>query len=343
MTARSLPREDRHRLVRILVLLVLSVFAATLALAAMSGPAHAAGRVDVSQAPNADGSTTVTISGSGFQYLPNAQGGIYIFFGAVSDPSTNAWAPSQGGKSGSTFGYANTPGSTLLAAFQGGSSASEANAVIDPNGNWSAQMTIPGSTFASSSGNPHAGAAQSGATIDCLQVQCGIITIGAHGMVNANNESFTPVGFVTASGAIASGTAAQSFTDDATVLELPGAEAPAAQAEGDAAAEADASAPAGSTATGAEPAAEPSGEAEAGGFDTTLLVLGVLGVAVLALIAAVVVVLIKRARPRPPVAPAPNADPEGPAAPPAAEASAAPADAATPEPTTEDRQKVSAE
>ena len=334
MTAGSLHHEGRHRVLRGLALIVLAVLAAAIAAAAIAGPAQAAGRVDVSQAPNADGSTTVTVSGSGFQYLPNAQGGIYIFFGAVSDPATNAWAPSQGGKSGSTFGYANTPGSTLLAAFEGGSSASEANAVIDASGSWSAQMTIPGSSFASSYGNPHAGGSQTGSTIDCLQVQCGIITIGAHGMVNANNESFTPVGFVTASGAIASGTAAQSFTDDATVLELPGAEAPAADAAGDGAAEAEAPAGTGSTAAGVEPAADPIGEAEPGGFDTTVLVLAVLGVAVLALIAAVVVVLIRRARPRPPVAPATDADPEEPSA---------PADAEAPEPTIEDRQKVSAE
>lgn len=250
-----------------------------------SPPAHAAARVEVSPAPNADGATTVTLSGSGFQYVPNAPGGIYIFFGAVSDPSTNAWAPSQGGRSGSTFGYAGASGSILLAAFEGGSSAPESNAVIGADGTWTAQMTIPGSSFASSSGNPHAGQAVEGAVIDCLQVQCGIITIGAHGAVNANNESFTPVGFVTADGSIQSGTATQSFTDDATVLDLGSSSNEAAPDE------AQEDQPA--AAVVAEDPADPLASS-----GSTTVVLFVLGGAVLALLGAVTTVMVKRAKAR---------------------------------------------
>lgn len=249
-----------------------------------SPPAHAAARVEVSPAPNADGSTTVTLSGSGFQYVPNAPGGIYIFFGAVSDPATNAWAPSQGGRSGTSFGYSGTDGSMLLAAFQGGTSADAANAVIGPDGSWTAQMTIPGSRFASSSGNPHAGQSVEGALIDCLQVQCGIITIGAHGAVNANNESFTPVGFVTADGSIQSGTGTQSFTDDATVLELSGEQSSE---------EATKERPANRGGSGETPTTDQLAD---GG--STLGVLIVLGIAVLALLAAVATVVLRRSRDR---------------------------------------------
>lgn len=157
--------------------------------------ARTAARVAVSPAPAADRPTQVTLSGSGFQYQPNAPGGVYVFFGAVTDPAGGSWSPSRGGRSGETFVYASTAGSQLLVAFQGGSSAQAANAQIKPDGSWSTTMTIPGVTFQATSGNPHAGQQTSGRTIDCRQVQCGIITIGAHGMWNANNESFTPVDF----------------------------------------------------------------------------------------------------------------------------------------------------
>lgn len=284
---------------RVLGLLLLGALLALLAVVSPTTAAHAAGRVDVSTAPSADGSTTVTLTGSGFQYLPNAPGGIYVFFGAVSDPGTNSWAPSQGGRSGSTFGYASASGSQLLVGFAGGDSASASTSLIDANGAWTAEMTIPGAVFDSVSGNPHAGQSQAGGQIDCLQVQCGIITIGAHGMVNANNESFTPVAFVTASGALESGTVGQSFTDDATVIDIPAedqaaagsdAENPAQEQKPDAAEVQDA-APAVDATSSAASADE--------GLDTSLLALGALGIAVLALLAAVAFALVRRARSRP--------------------------------------------
>lgn len=160
-----------------------------------ASPASAAATVAVSPAPSASGPTTVTLTGSGFQYQPNAPGGVYVFFGAVSDPVGGSWAPSRGGKTGRTFAYASTSGSQLLIAFEGGSSSEAANGVIRPDGTWTAQMTIPGSSFQATSGNPHAGQTTVGETIDCTVTQCGIITIGAHGMWNANNESFTPISF----------------------------------------------------------------------------------------------------------------------------------------------------
>ncbi len=315
--------------VRGMAMAVLVVVVAAFALVAGLSPAHAASRVDISATPAADGSTVVTVSGSGFQYLPNAPGGIYVFFGTVSDPMTNAWAPSQGGRSGSTFSYASTSGSTLLVGFAGGTSAESSNAVIDANGNWSAQMTIPGARFAGSYGDPHSGGAQTGSQIDCLVVQCGIITIGAHGSVNANNESFTPVSFVTADGSVQSGTGVQSFTDEATVLEVPQG------ADTDDTTTADEQSSNTETAQGA--LENSSAEGRASGFDTTWIVLGVLAFAVIALIAAIATVLIRRSRTRASVAsPAlASAAPEG------AEA-AAPETQKTPELTTANDEGASA-
>ena len=49
--------------------------------------------------------------------------------------------------------------------------------------------------------------------VDCSEVQCGIITIGAHGVDNANNESFTPFDFA-ASGAAAGKDAEKNDNDE---------------------------------------------------------------------------------------------------------------------------------
>ena len=283
---------------------ILTALLALFGLALTPAPAHAAGRVDVSPAPSADGETTVTLSGSGFQYLPNAPGGIYVSFGVVQDPQTNSWAPSQGGKSGETFGYAATSGATILVSFAGGSSADAANALIEADGTWTAQMRIPGSSFPSISGNPHAGEAAEGATIDCLQVQCGVITFGAHGMVNAHNESFTPVSFMTAEGTLASGTAGQSFvdggvapgastvTDDAaTSVEVPGSGGAAPSGSTPSSEPKPADAP---VAAAAPQTAQPAPEAS--GLSSSALVVGVLAFAVAALLGAVVFALVRRAR-----------------------------------------------
>lgn len=286
-----------------------ALFAALVSLVtivAVSSPAHAAPRVDVSPTPSTEGETMVTLTGSGFQYLPNAPGGVYVSFGVVADPSTNSWAPSQGGKSGATFGYAATGGTTILVSFAGGSSAEAANALIEADGTWTAQMRIPGSSFPSISGNPHAGEATEGATIDCLQVQCGVITFGAHGMINANNESFTPISFLTPEGEAVSGTAGQTFTeagpgapgaagtpdtadDDATAVEVPGAGSSAAAAPTVAPGTQDSAAPA-----PVAPAAPD--ETASTGLSSSALVIGVLAFAVLALLAAVVFALVRRSR-----------------------------------------------
>ncbi|WP_217135413.1 hypothetical protein [Leucobacter chinensis] len=294
MWARARPQRKRVRGIAALAL-VTSLFAGYGAIAAAE-PAHAASRVDVSPTPSAEGPTKVTLSGSGFQYQPNAPGGVYVFFGAVSDPTTNAWAPSQGGLSGQTYAYAATPGAQLLVAFQGGSSAEAANSMIDPNGNWTTEMTIPGSTFTATFGDPHSGNQQGGQEIDCLQVQCGIITIGAHGLQNANNESFTPISFTTSGGEVQTGTGAvQQFsageapsnTDEATTLKVPEEEEKNEKADEKEKTEAQTE----------QQTVEAAPEAPRAENETlTWVVIGVLGFAVLALITATSVVMVKRSK-----------------------------------------------
>ncbi len=136
-------------------------------------------------------STTVTVSGSGFQSIKNAHGGIYVAFGTVS----GTWRPSQGGVTGAEYRYVpdseakGNKGFLRYVAFPGSDTASSANGGTLKDGSFSTKLTIPGPTFQTYDRNNKV------TTVDCLKVQCGVITFGAHGVKNANNESFTPVKF----------------------------------------------------------------------------------------------------------------------------------------------------
>lgn len=169
------------------------------ALAGPASPAHAAGSVTVAveghpELTNVADPTYLTqlrVSGSGFQSIQNGFGGIYVAFGWVGD----GWQPSQGGTTGTNYRYVpddetNPTGYVSFVTFPGSSTAYAANGgELAADGTWSAVLSVPGSTFTAldRDGNP--------SEVDCLQVQCGIITIGAHGVKNANNETFTPVSF----------------------------------------------------------------------------------------------------------------------------------------------------
>nr|WP_157528868.1 hypothetical protein [Kibdelosporangium sp. MJ126-NF4]CEL20537.1 putative minor silk ampullate protein [Kibdelosporangium sp. MJ126-NF4]CTQ89448.1 putative minor silk ampullate protein [Kibdelosporangium sp. MJ126-NF4] len=140
--------------------------------------------------------TSLTVQGQGFQSVKNGHGGIYVFFGWVSDPAGGAWRPSKGGASGATFRYVqdretkDNNGYQRFVAFPGSDTASSANGgLLNENGTWSTKLNIPGAKFKA--------ADRSGgvAEVDCLKTQCGVITVGAHGVVNANNETFTPISF----------------------------------------------------------------------------------------------------------------------------------------------------
>ncbi|AIY02266.1 hypothetical protein ART_2667 [Arthrobacter sp. PAMC 25486] len=163
-----------------------------------SSPASAAGSITVdsplgSGQAAADGATTITVAGSGLQSIPKAFGGVYVVFGYA--PDTGFWAPSQGGKSGTDFFYVadsqakDNGGYQRFVAFPGSSTSDSANGgTLSAEGSFSLSMVIPGPTFSHET-------ASGGSTVDCREVQCGIFTFGAHGVVNANNETFTPLSF----------------------------------------------------------------------------------------------------------------------------------------------------
>ncbi|TQL01279.1 hypothetical protein [Cellulomonas sp. SLBN-39] len=187
----------RNRTVPALTVLLVLV---ALGLVAPAGPAAAAARVDVvgldgRAAVAADGTTTLTLTGTGFQSVPSAHGGIYVLFGWVD--TTGSWRPSQGGLTGQDLRYvpdsesADNAGHQRFVAFPGSDTAAAANGgVVDAGGTWSTTLLVPGARFTATdrSGAP--------TEVDCTQVTCGVITIGAHGVKNATNETFTPVDVV---------------------------------------------------------------------------------------------------------------------------------------------------
>lgn len=187
---------------RRLILLVASVvalLAATLVpvLAGLTAsPAHAASRVGVA---NDDGdavadptyATTLTVRGFGFQAVTGGHGGVYVFFGHVR----SGWRPSQGGATGVDYFYvpdsesADNQGFQRFVAFPGSDTAGSANGTMSGDGTWSVRLTVPGAVFEAFD---RSGGSR---TIDCREVTCGVITVGAHGVDNARNETFTPVRF----------------------------------------------------------------------------------------------------------------------------------------------------
>lgn len=194
---RSRGRRRTGALLAVLVALGLSVTAAP--------AAQAAARVTVvgldgRAAASTDGSTTLKVSGAGFQSVQGAFGGIYVFFGWVSDPAGGAWSPSKGGHTGSDYRYvpdsesADNNGYQKFIAFPGSETAYAANGgLIAADGTWATELVVPGPVFEAQD--------RSGAVteVDCTTVQCGVITVGAHGVVNPSNETFTPVSFAGAS------------------------------------------------------------------------------------------------------------------------------------------------
>lgn len=172
---------------------------------AVPAPAAAAARVTVANAAGdaiADPTyaTTVTVSGRGFQSMRGGFGGIYVFFGTVK----GTWRPSQGGQTGSDYLYVpdsegtDNQGFQRFVAFPGSDTAASANGgTLRADGTWSTRLVIPGATFRALDRDGRA------TTVDCRKVTCGVLTIGAHGVANGRNESFTPVRFRSLSGASA--------------------------------------------------------------------------------------------------------------------------------------------
>jgi len=173
--------------------------------------ASAAGGVTVANAEGTavadpDYATTFTVRGSGFQSIRNGFGGVYVLFGWVDDPTGASWKPSSGGVVGTDFRYVpdsesqDNQGFQRFVSFPGSDTEAAAHTVMADDGSWTIEMVVPGAVFESRdrSGNV--------SSVDCRDVTCGIITIGAHGVKNANNETFTPISFAAATGGSGAGT-----------------------------------------------------------------------------------------------------------------------------------------
>ena len=142
--------------------------------------------------------TPLQLSGSGFQSVKNGHGGIYVLFGAIK----GTWQPSKGGASGTNYFTVpdseskNNGGYAKFVTFPGSDTADSANGgQISSDGSWSTTMNVPGATFKTLDRSGKA------TTIDCREMTCGVITVGAHGVTNAKNETFTRVSVESLSGA----------------------------------------------------------------------------------------------------------------------------------------------
>lgn len=216
----SPPRRGGPRLAAVAIAATIGA-AALAAPFALASPAWAAAGVTVSGANgnvvSPDDATEVTVSGVGFQSIQNGFGGVYVLFGWVDDAAGGSWRPSNGGVVGEDYRYvpdaesADNAGYQRFLAFAGSSTESSANGVLAADGSWSTSMVIPGASFESQDRDGNT------VVVDCREVRCGIITIGAHGVKNANNETFTPVSFATApaAGGAAVGQATQTDADTA--------------------------------------------------------------------------------------------------------------------------------
>ena len=177
-------------------LILLALIAAAVLVPAPA--AHAESRVSVNPGTvDPTYATTVKVSGTGFQSVQGGHGGIYVTFGTVK----SGWQPSRGGATGKDYFYVpdteakNNEGFQRYVAFPGSDTASSANGgVMTKSGSWSTQLVVPGAVFKS---YDRAGSVR---TVDCRKVTCGVITVGAHGVANGNNETFTPVRFASTGG-----------------------------------------------------------------------------------------------------------------------------------------------
>lgn len=197
------PRAQRARTSAValsLLLLLLGVLLTGTGVA-VAPPAAAAARVDVANA-NGDAAadtrfrTELTVTGRGFQAVRGGFGGVYVMFGWVRDPSGGSWRPSRGGLTGRDYRYvpdsedaAANQGFLQFVAFPGSSTAGEAGTTLADDGSFRVTLTVPGPVFESVDRSGDV------VEVDCRAVTCGVITVGAHGVKNAANESFTPVRF----------------------------------------------------------------------------------------------------------------------------------------------------
>jgi hypothetical protein len=212
-------RRAPSRCASLALTLVVGILLAFVGSFASTTNAWAAGAISVvndSGAATADPdyATDMTVTGNGFQSIQGGFGGIYVLFGWIDAGS--AWQPSKGGTVGTDYRYVpdseskDNAGYQRFVSFPGSDTEASANAVMAANGSFSVDVVIPGAIFESQDRNGDV------SEVDCEKVQCGIITIGAHGVKNANNESFTPISFVAPAAAGAATGSAAAATAPAT-------------------------------------------------------------------------------------------------------------------------------
>lgn len=139
------------------------------------------------------GTTTVTISGVGFDPTAARGNGIYVVFGPVTP------AP----------GFYTDAG--LYSAFKWvapGGVESPATSVLAPDGSFSTTLDLP-STFTSSIGD-----------VDCSVDTCAILTFGAHGSTDRSQDTCAPLTFLSG-GAAASSDPDASASPDTSVVPAP--------------------------------------------------------------------------------------------------------------------------
>lgn len=135
--------------------------------------------------------TEITIRGYGFDPGPavapgKGSGGIYVGFGTQRNQDNHeAWRRSKGGMSGPVGMGDYTYGAPIFVANQNTGDGDVATGIMQADGSWTAKLTVPGKAVPSYFGD----------TIDCLGLQCGVFSFGAHGVVKAQNEAYTPVYF----------------------------------------------------------------------------------------------------------------------------------------------------
>ncbi|MDQ7908052.1 LPXTG cell wall anchor domain-containing protein [Phytohabitans sp. ZYX-F-186] len=200
-----------HRAARAVSVLALAVaLAATAATGAVAARRAASPSLAVSPGTlPADRISTVTVTGKSYLVPPHAPGvsvfgGVYVFFGWVA--AADHFGPSirnssnNDGTVGVTYAYPGEAGDAgtrddgsgsmrLISFTKGGASGEATDFHMDDNGNWSTTLRIFGATFTTTT------AGGGSRTYDCRKVQCGVFTIGAHGVASATNEKFTPVKF----------------------------------------------------------------------------------------------------------------------------------------------------
>ena len=144
-------------------------------LVTLAEPAHAAPALNVTPATGADPSgQTFQVAGSGFSATANGGLGVYVAFGPHPAYNPSDWFNNIGHYQAAVWVH---PGGTGTAT----------NKNMNANGTFSFTLT-------NANGSPMT--ASYGST-NCQAIQCGLVTMAAHGSTDRSQDSFTPVSFGT--------------------------------------------------------------------------------------------------------------------------------------------------